>query len=171
MKKLFSLLILSSSFSSWALSCKSIQQIGEYLDMTGDQFKSAYRAHKASGKTDELRKFVGDVNVARKISYDFPPLKDLGFPPVGKSGWEPFIVKMEKSSLYGKQSGWKYKTPKGDTAIIRMDYDPVKGGHYNIEVMERATGKESFKVSFEFDCNGKVCSPEQVVKLAEKLKQ
>lgn len=168
MKKIFFILTLLYSYSSWSLSCEKIQKLGEYLNMSADQFMDAYKKHKLAGHKDELRELVGDVNKARKVAYNFPALKDFGFPPVGKN-WEPFVVKMEKSSLYGKRSGWKFTKPNGDVAVVRLDYDPVKGGHYNIEVMKRSSGKESFKISFEFDCNGKQCTPEQIQKLAQKL--
>ncbi|GEM_PF-1608525 len=165
------LLLISLFFPSlsFALSCERAEKMGEYLSMNGTKFMEAYKKHKLTGNADELRVAVGDVNQARKMAYNFPALKDLGFPPIGKN-WEPFVVKMEKSSLKDMRSGWKYKNAEGEIAIVRLDYDPVKGAHYNIDVMKKTPkGKESFKLSIEFDCNGKPCTGNQVKELAKKM--
>ena len=167
--KIFILLSILISAQAFALTCEKAEKMGEYLTMNGAKFMDAYKKHKLAGHTDELRVAVGDVNQARKMAYKFPALEDMGFPPVGKN-WEPFIVKMEKSSLKDMRSGWRYKKPNGDIATVRMDYDPVKGAHYNIDVMKKnPTGKESYKLSIEFDCNGKPCTGDQVKKLAQSM--
>lgn len=156
-------------YISFGLSCDRAEKVADYLSMDGKKFMEAYRNHKAAGNKDELRVAIGDVSQARKMAYTFPPLKDLGFPPIGKN-WEPFVVSMEKSSLYGMKSGRKFTNVNGDIATIRVDYDPVKGGHYNIEVMKRThKGKESFKLSIEFDCAGKPCTPDQIKSIAKKI--
>ncbi len=165
------LLILFALFpiTSFALNCEKAEKMGEFLNMNGKSFMEASKNHKLSGHAGELSLSAQDVNQARKMAYKFPALEDLGFPPINKT-WEPFIVTMDKSSLKGMRSGWKYKNANGDIAIIRLDYDPIKGGHYNIEVMKKnPKGKESYKLAIEFDCNGKPCSSDQVVKLAKGM--
>jgi len=168
MKYLITLLCLFPVYS-FALSCEKAEKMGEFLNMNGQKFMEASKKHKQAGNLGELSVSVGDVNQARKMAYKFPALQDLGFPPVTKS-WEPFIVKMEKSSLKGMRSGWKHTNANGDIAIIRLDFDPIKGGHYNIDVTKKTpTGKQSYKLAIEFDCNGKPCTSEQVVKLAQGM--
>ncbi len=155
-------------FQSFAMDCAKAEKMGDLLNMNGKSFMEASKNHKLTHKT-ELSVNVGDANQARKMAYKFPALEDLGFPPVNKN-WDPFIVKMDKSSLKGMRSGWQYKNANGDIAIIRLDYDPVKGGHYNIDVMKKTPkGKESYKLAIEFDCNGRPCTSEQVVKLAKGM--
>ncbi|MBA2403727.1 MAG: hypothetical protein H0V66_03065 [Bdellovibrionales bacterium] len=167
MKFLVIFLILTP-LQSFAMDCAKAEKMGDFLNMNGKSFMEASKTHKLTHKT-ELSVNVGDVNQARKMAYKFPALEDLGFPPVNKN-WDPFIVKMDKSSLKGMRSGWQYKNANGDIAIIRLDYDPIKGGHYNIDVMKKTPkGKESYKLAIEFDCNGRPCTSEQVVKLAKGM--
>lgn len=168
MKILLMVMLLLPSIV-FSLSCEKAEKMAEYLSMNGHQFMDAVKKNKIAGHTDELRVAVDDVNQARKMAYKFPPLEDMGFPPVGKN-WEPFIVTMDKSSLKGLRSGYKYKNANGDIAVIRLDYDPVKGGHYNIDVMKRTSkGKESYKLSIEFDCNGKKCTSDEIKKMAKNF--
>jgi hypothetical protein len=168
MKHLLILLVLLPT-QSFALNCEKAEKMGEFLNMNGKSFMEASKNHKLAGNAGELSVSVGDVNQARKMAYKFPALEDLGFPPIDKN-WQPFIVKIDKSSLKGMRSGWQYKNANGDIAVIRLDYDPIKGGHYNIDVMKKTPkGKESYKLAIEFDCNGKPCSADQVVKLAKGM--
>ncbi len=178
MKLLLIGLILIPSLS-YALSCKQAEELGEYMSMNGRGFIEKYKAHKikieelkkkdpkAKIKDSELTLALDDVNQARRTAYNLPALKDLGFPPVGKN-WEPFVVKMESSSLKELRSGWQFKTANGDVARVRLDYDPVKGGHYNVEVFKKgASGKEPAKLAITFNCNGKPCTGDQIKKMAK----
>lgn len=163
------LIMLLIPHLAFALSCDRVEKISEYVSMNGKKFMDAYKKHKLAGNADELRVAVGDVNQARKLAYNFPALKDMGFPAIGKS-WEPFVVKMERSSLKGLRSGWKHINEAGDIAIVRLDYDPIKGAHYNIDITKKTMkGKEPYKLSIEFDCNGLPCTGDQVKKLAQNF--
>lgn len=154
----------------FALSCERAERMGEFMSMNGEKFMEAYKKHKSAGNKDELRVVVDDVNQARKMAYLFPALKDMGFPSVGGKGWEPFKVTMDKSSLKGMQSGWQMKNANGDIARVRLDFDPNKGGHYNIEVFKKGPqGKEPYKLSIEFNCNGKPCTGDQIKKMAKNF--
>jgi hypothetical protein len=167
--KYFLMTFVFIPLSSFALDCNKAEKMGEFLHMNGEAFMNASKKHKQAGNLTELSVSVGDVNQARKMAYKFPALQDLGFPPINKN-WDPFIVKMDKSSLKGMRSGWQYKNANGDIAVIRLDYDPVKGGHYNIDVMKKTPkGKESYKLAIEFDCGGKPCTSAEVVKLAKGM--
>lgn len=167
MKKLL-ILILLTPVLSYSMSCDRAEKMGEYMSMNGNKFMDAYKKHKLAGNTDELRVVVDDVNQARKMAYRFPALEDMGFSSVGGKGWEPFMVTMDKSSLKGMRSGWQMKNANGDIARVRLDFDPNKGGHYNIEVFKKGPkGKEPYKLSIEFNCNGKPCTGDQIKKMAQ----
>ena len=114
--KYFFMFLIFVPMTSFALDCNKAEKMGEFLHMNGEAFMDASKKHKLAGHADELRVSAGDVNQARKMAYKFPALQDLGFPPVTKS-WDTFIVKMDKSSLKGMRSGWKYKNANGDIAF------------------------------------------------------
>jgi hypothetical protein len=178
MKKIIFLFLFVPSLS-FALSCEKAEKLGEYMSMNGKGFIEKYKAHKIKIqeekkkfpnkkiKDSELTLELDDVNQARKAAYNLPALQDLGFPPVGKN-WEPFVVKMESSSLKDLRSGWQYRNANGDVARVRLDFDPEKGGHYNIEVFKKGSnGKEPAKLAVTFNCNGKPCTGDQVKKMAK----
>lgn len=58
------------------------------------------------------------------------------------------MVTMDKSSLKGMRSGWQMKNANGDIARVRLDFDPNKGGHYNIEVFKKGP-KEKSPINFQ----------------------
>lgn len=169
MKKSILLLLLLSNYAQ-ALTCKQAEDMAEYLRMDAAAFKKKYRDHKLAGHKDEPSIKLDDVNQARKVAYKLPALEDFGFTPVNSKDWKPLTVRMESSSLYGMKSGRTMTNAKGEIATIRIDYDPEKGAHYNISVMTKSgKGKESFKAAIKFDCNGRPCTKEEVVKLAKSL--
>jgi hypothetical protein len=164
MKIAFVLFIIHSSL--WALNCKNIKEVGEYLNMNSKDFKKNYQKHHALHKSEPVLK-VGDFNQALSVAYKLQILKDFGLDSLRRT---PFIVKMQKSSLFGKRSGWIYTNEIGDLLTVRFDYDPVKGAHLNIiHTDKNSTSKETSKLAIEFDCNGRPCTEREVLKMAEQF--
>jgi hypothetical protein len=113
---------------------------------------------------------LSDINQAKTIAYRFPAFEEMGFGKAGGEGWKPYSGRLEKSALYGKKIGWEVKNDKG-YARLRLDWDPQKGGHYNIEITEKTQfGKsETHKLAVGFQCANKPCTQEQVLKMAERM--
>lgn len=148
-----------------ALSCKQYENVAEYLNTK--KFIAASREHRALKR--EPRLDLGDVNQARSVAYRFPAFEELGFGRPGSSGWTPYTGRLSKSSLNGKKIGWNVKNEKG-SARVRLDWDPEKGGHYNIEITQSVNGKkETHKLAVGFLCGNAKCTEAQILKMAEKL--
>lgn len=73
-----------------------------------------------------LEHFIGPVPATRKV--------ELG--------------RLEKSALHGKEIGISYSNKAGDWGIIRLDYDPLKGPHYNVTVTMRGGVTKKFAYCF-----------------------
>jgi len=110
-----------------------------------------------------------DINQAKTVAYRFPAFEELGFGKPGGQGWKPYSGRLEKSALYGKKIGWEVKNDNG-YARLRLDWDPEKGAHYNIEITEKKFGKsETHKLAVSFKCGERPCTQDQVVKMAERM--
>lgn len=125
---------------------------------------------KASELNDykELTASVADASQARALAMRFSAFKDMGFGLPGKT-WKPYVGRLEKSGLYGKRVGWETSNAKG-FARVRLDWDPVKGAHYNIEITEKVEGvSKTHKLAISFECQQRVCTEQEVLKMAEGI--
>ena len=146
-------------------SCKEFEKVADYLNT--QKFIKASRDHRVLKVEAQLN--VDDLNQARTLAYRFPAFKDLGFGNPGGDGWKVYEGRMERSVLNGKKVGWEIKNENGH-ARIRLDWDPQKGAHYNLEITEKKAGKsETHKLAINFLCQGQKCSEDQVKKMAENL--
>lgn len=153
--------------TGWALgrSCREFEKVADYLNT--QKFIKASRDHRSLKVEPHLN--VEDLNQARTLAYRFPAFKDLGFGNPGGEGWKVYQGRMERSVLNGKKVGWEIKNENGH-ARIRLDWDPQKGAHYNIEITEKNAGKsETHKLAVNFLCQGRKCTEEDVKRMAEKL--
>lgn len=160
-------LIVLVLLTGWAhgRSCREFEKVANYLNT--QKFIKASRDHRALKVEPHLN--VEDLNQARALAYRFPAFKDLGFGNPGGEGWKVYQGRMEKSVLHGKKVGWEIKNQNGH-ARLRLDWDPQKGAHYNIEITEKKAGKsETHKLAVNFLCQGQKCSEEEVKRMAEKL--
>lgn len=148
--------------SAFAKHCREFQMVAEYLDS-----KKFLRASRAAGK--ELHIALEDVNQAKMLAYRFPVFRELGFGAPGGDQWHHYESRHPHSSLHGMKVGWEVKNQHGH-ARIRIDWDPEKGGHYNIEISDRKNGSlEHHKLAISFLCGDQKCSEQQVRKMAEKM--
>jgi hypothetical protein len=117
----------------------------------------------------ELTLDVGDIGQAKTLAMRFPAFEDLGYGLPGGKGWQLRPVTMESSVLKGKNVVWQTGDGKNGHAIARLDWDPVKGGHYNIEMMDK--DKVTHQLAIKFLCNGSPCTKEEVLKIAERMEK
>jgi hypothetical protein len=157
-------LILFFSFITVAFAdCRNFQRAEELLDTkkfvsaSNDHIaRNAERTGKGLPPEAELRLQVGDINQARSYTMNFPAIRDLGFPPLNANTWRPHVKRsVGGSQAGGMRDGWMINH-NGQYGIVRLDYDPHKGMHYNIE-LEDARGK-THKLSVEFNCGNRPCT-------------
>jgi hypothetical protein len=166
MRALILLLLTFLSISAYAKNCKEYERVAEYLDT--EKFVEASRHHRKT-PTGEIHLDLDDVNQARSLTYKFPAFEDLGFGKPGGRGWKSYTSRHPHSALQGKKIGWEIKNEHGH-ARIRMDWDPVKGGHYNIEITEKNPMRhETHKLAISFLCGGQKCTEQQVLKMVNKM--
>ncbi|WP_013334513.1 hypothetical protein [Gloeothece verrucosa] len=65
---------------------------------------------------------------------------------------EPLIGRLKTSAGYGKTIG--FQSPDGLTRI-RLDFDPIKGPHFNIENFKFGKGENALKIAIPFEGNEK----------------
>lgn len=108
-----------------------------------------------------------DINQARNFAINFPAIRDLGFPEFNPRTWTPHIkIAVGNSRAAGLRDGWKINH-NGKYAVIRLDYDPQKGMHYNIE-LEESPGV-THKLTVEFDCNNRPCTENNYLRAVRSL--
>lgn len=164
MRSLIVLLFLFS-FKTFALSCRQYANVAEYLNT--QKFVKASREYRALGREPELN--LADINQARSVAFRFPAFEELGFGKPGGSNWVPYQGRLSKSALNGKNIGWEVRNEKGH-ARLRLDWDPQKGAHYNIEIMERHNGRtETHKLAINFSCGPAPCTERQVVDMVDRM--
>jgi len=111
---------------------------------------------------------------ARYYAQNHPLLHkyNFGTPRSGpQSGWKPFKSRLEKSSFKGKYVGFEKKMENGTYARYRLDWDPKKGAHYNVEmtVIDEMGKSKNVKFATKFDCNGAPCSEEQIKTFVDRM--
>jgi hypothetical protein len=158
------LILLLISFPVFG-KCLDYDKLADYLNTK--KFVKVSREMRDLKKEAHID--LHDINQAKTVAYRFPAFEELGFGKPGGEGWKPYSGRLEKSALYGKKIGWEVKNDKG-YARLRLDWDPQKGAHYNIEITEKKMGKsETHKLAVSFQCDNKPCTQAQVVKMAERM--
>lgn len=160
-------LILFFFISNFAFgkSCENFDKLADYLNT--QKFIKVSRDHKSLKREPQLD--LIDITQAKSVAYRFPAFKDLGFGSPGGDGWKPYVGRHPKSVLNGKKIGWDIKNENG-YARVRVDWDPEKGGHYNIEITQKKNGvNETHKLALTFKCGDKKCTEKQVQKMVEHL--
>jgi len=171
------------SLSAHAIKCKTYERLADYLNTKkfleiskehSFQVKEYARKLKdkkikdksslVKPKEPELN--LKDINEARSVAFNFPAIQELGFGKPGGSGWSNTKGTLSKSVAYGKINGWATSNSKG-AAKIRLDWDPHKGAHYNIEITQKNGG--THKLAITFLCAGKPCSEKQYQNALAKL--
>lgn len=114
------------------------------------------------------------VEDARKFAYQNPLFEKYGFGYQGADelgGWSRFESNFKNSPFNGMVTGWTKKLDNGNWARVRLDWDPVKGAHYNTELkVFDDTGKfKTIKFASEFKCSGLPCTEKQAMKLVQAL--
>ncbi len=157
-------LIIYFLFTSYAFAiCRGFQRAEELLDTR--RFLSASnehllrneerRRHRLPPESEEILQ-LNDINQARSFAHNFPAIRDLGFPPLSANTWTPHIKRaVGGSRAGGLKDGWKINH-NGRYAVIRLDFDPQKGMHYNIELEDSA--RRTHKLAIEFNCNNRPCT-------------
>ena len=161
------LLLLPSLAFALSPRCPDFEKAAELLDTK--KFVNVSK-NSASAGTKEISLQFADINQAKEYAMNFPALRDWGFNRNTGPNMEAYVGRLEKSALHGKQTGFKMKNPAGDEAIIRLDWDPQKGAHYNISITRHTPqGKQSYRMALQFNCGELQCSETQVVKMAERI--
>ena len=71
-----------------------------------------------------------------------------------------------KSPAQGLRDGWKVNH-NGRYAVVRLDYDPQKGMHYNIEIQDDK--KRTHKLAVGFNCNNQPCTEADYLRTMQAL--
>jgi hypothetical protein len=165
MRSLILAFLFLASGNIWAKSCKNYETLAEYLNT--QKFIKASREHRSLKREPHIS--LDDINQAKNLAFRFPAFKDLGFGQPGGMGWQRYEGRHPKSVLNGKNVGWETRNEKGH-ARVRLDWDPEKGAHYNIEIMERKNGvTETHKLAVSFLCGNAKCTEQQLLKIAERM--
>lgn len=132
--------------------------------------------HPQRASRGEMTLQVDDANTARDLAYQLEIFRDIrvgtpGRPAARGQGWENFIGDLEASALNGRLVGLERKLPDGTSARIRLDWDPQRGGHYNIDIRApNGNGKmEDLNLAIGFRCGGRPCSEQEVFRLQDEL--
>lgn len=118
--------------------------------------RNAERRRQRLPPEAEERLQVSTIEQARNYALRFPAIRDLGFPPISANTWTPHIKRnVGGSAAGGLRDGWRI-SQNGRAAVVRLDWDPQKGMHYNIELEDAQ--RRTHKLSVEFNCNNRPCT-------------
>lgn len=138
----------------------SIQQADRYRD--SDVFVT-------ETKRGEVTVYREDPLETRQFVYNLPVYERLGLgnPP---NGWQRMDGELPKSAFLQRPVGYK-RIINGREAHIRVDWDPTKGAHYNIEIPGLdANGREiTYKLAVGFRCGGRACTEAETFDMANSL--
>ncbi len=110
---------------------------------------------------------IGDIQQARNYAFNFPAIRDLGFPPPTANTWTPHVKRaLGGSRAAGMRDGWKI-SHNGRYAVIRLDFDPQKGMHYNIELEDAQ--RRTHKLAVEFECGNRPCNERDYLRAMQTL--
>lgn len=159
------LILFLLSFQVWGKNCQQYDNVADYLNT--QKFIKVSRDHRSLKREPHLN--LGDINQAKTLAYRFPAFNDLGFGLPGSSGWTSYIGRHPKSVLNGKRIGWEVRNSNGH-ARVRLDWDPEKGAHYNIEITDKRHGtNETHKLAVSFLCGNTKCTEQQVLRMAQRM--
>jgi hypothetical protein len=110
---------------------------------------------------------VANFEEARNLSYFFPVLEEFGFGFPNAQTWTRTVCRLSKSRVLNRNVGWEITRADGTFARVRLDYDPVRGAHYNIEMTVRngAGRTENHNVAVLFKCAGQMCTEDQFAQM------
>lgn len=163
---ILTLIILFNFSAAWS-RCGDFSEAAQYLNT--QRFVQASRQSRSSG-AGELTVNLRDVSQAKSLAFRFPAFENLGFGLPGRL-WRPYNSRLERSSLFGKRVGWEINNDNGH-ARIRLDWDPQKGAHYNIEITQRSVAggrSETHKMAVGFQCQNRPCTERQVLRMVERM--
>ena len=164
---MYALIVVSlMTFLASAQNCKQYERAAALLDTRN--FLRESQLQRAKGAEAILQ--LSDVNQARSLAYRFPAFEDLGFGKPGGQGWTRYEGRLAKSKLNEKKIGWEIRNEHGH-ARVRLDWDPDKGAHYNIEIssLDADGRRETNKLAVEFLCQGRKCTQDQVVRMVDQM--
>lgn len=157
-------LILALFFSTVAEArlCRGLEQAAEFLNTNSFLARSRREAR-------EMDVSLADINQARSFAFRFPAFRDLGFGLPNAQDWRRYRGRLENSQLHGRDIGWEISNDSGH-ARVRLDWDPQRGGHYNIEISRMHNGRrENHRLAVNFQCNNHPCSSQEVTRMAENM--
>lgn len=147
--------------------CPDYQRASEL--MSTRTFREQSRALQASTGQREIRLSFNDVNQAREYAYNFPALREWGFIGDQRTLASPYISRLESSSLHQRPVGRTFRKENGDVAVVRLDWDPDKGAHYNINITRHTPqGRENYRLAISFDCGPAPCTEAQTLRMIQR---
>jgi len=156
------ILLLAITDLAEARLCRGLERAAEFLST--NRFLQRSRTERR-----ELDIPLADINQARSFAFRFPAFRDLGFGLPNAQSWRRYRGRLESSDLHGRNVGWEISNAQGH-ARVRLDWDEVKGGHYNIEIQRLHNGRnETHRLAVQFQCNNSPCSRQDVTRLAESM--
>ncbi|OFZ18016.1 MAG: hypothetical protein A2X94_04510 [Bdellovibrionales bacterium GWB1_55_8] len=165
-----------------ASSCSKWQQLAKQIEPKAffEQARKKSEEAKIAGKSGQ--RIPGEVvfdqldnfDQARNLAFNFPPGDRLGvsFRDYGKL--TRYKATMGSSVLNGRYVGWRQDFSDGSSAIVRLDWAPDRGAHFNIEylkVRSRANPahRDNFKAAIMFKCQGRPCTEKEVLQLSKQF--
>lgn len=160
------------SFVLFFMASESFARCGDFTKaaelLTPDRFVQRSRESRALG-VGELSVNLQDVNQAKSLAFKFPAFQQMGFGLPGRE-WQPYNSRMQRSAMFGRRVGWETRSADGGHARVRLDWDPQKGAHYNIEISKTVNGRsETHKLAVGFQCQNRPCSERDVVQMLERM--
>jgi hypothetical protein len=167
MRTLVVFVLFITSTNSWSKKCIDYENVANFMN-TRNLVRESREHRRKYGREPEVQ--VGDLNQARVLAMRLPAFDDLGFGQPGTSGWKPYLARHPQNPLNGKNAGFEIRNEKGH-ARVRLDWDPQKGAHYNIEITPKKMGssEETVKLAIRFPCHGRECTREEFASMGEKL--
>lgn len=155
-------------------TCRSFQRAEELLDTrkflesSGDRMIRNEQLRRRGLPTEPEEMLpLGDINQARNYVQNFPAFRDLGFPPLSAETWRPHIKRnVGGTAAAGLRDGWRISM-NGRAAVVRLDFDPRKGMHYNVEVEDAL--HRTHKLAVSFPCNGRPCTQADYERIMRSL--
>jgi PHD/YefM family antitoxin component YafN of YafNO toxin-antitoxin module len=133
-----------------------------------DRYRDS-RTFLTETKNGEVTVYRDSPEETRRFVYDLPVYQNLGLgtPP---NGWQRIEGSLENTAFFRRPTGYR-RMINGREARIRVDWDPTKGAHYNIELPGvDANGRAvTHKLAVGFRCGGRPCTEAEVFDMANEL--
>ncbi|HAR41283.1 MAG TPA: hypothetical protein DCS07_01415 [Bdellovibrionales bacterium] len=164
-----------SSCSKWAKLAEQIEP-RSFFEQARKKSVEAREAAKNGIKIpgEVIYEQLDTFDQARNLAFNFPPGESLGISFRDYSRLDRFQVTMDSSSLKGKYVGWKQKLPDGSVGVVRLDWEPGRGAHFNLEYEKipnkaNPSVRENFKAAIHFKCQGRPCTEAEILALARQF--